>query len=185
MLCVDDSMHDELYAGVGHVVYEQCAGWWQVAHVWWHVGSKECYRHVENVCIKFDTIHPLEQENSRELYLGCVLTLSLMYSWIYLAWNFHLVMSLHATFFGDRFRVEQKGWDMGRWVGAPKGCKQHGHRLCFRNTLVGTGWAISVLLCTNSMPSLGSALETPWLALDGPFLSSYAQTGWENSLLTF
>ena len=31
---------------------------------------------------------------------------------------------------------------------------------------------------------LGSALKTPWLALGGPFLSSYAQTDWENSPLT-
>jgi len=23
--------------------------------------------------------------------------------------------------------IEQKGWDRGRWVGTPKGWKQHGH----------------------------------------------------------
>jgi len=32
--------------------------------------------------------------------------------------------------------------------------------------------------------SLGSALETPWLVLGRPHLSSYAQMGWENSPLT-
>ena len=31
--------------------------------------------------------------------------------------------------------------------------------------------------------SLGSALKMPWLALTGPLLSSYTQTGWENSPL--
>ena len=31
--------------------------------------------------------------------------------------------------------------------------------------------------------SLGSALKTPWLVLSGPLLSSYAQTGSENSPL--
>ena len=31
-------------------------------------------------------------------------------------------------------------------------------------------------------PSLGSALGVPWLVLSGPLLSSYARTGWENSL---
>ena len=31
--------------------------------------------------------------------------------------------------------------------------------------------------------SLGSALETHWLALSGPLLSSYARTGWVNSPL--
>jgi len=53
--------------------------------------------------------------------------------------------------------------------------------LRFENALVGSEWAIAVLLCTRRVqtawPSLGSALKTPWLALSGPLLSSYAQTG--------
>jgi len=56
--------------------------------------------------------------------------------------------------FGDRFSFSRKGG-----VG---GC----------NRRVQTAW-----------PSLGSTLKTPWLALSGPLLSSYAWTGWENSPL--
>jgi len=75
--------------------------------------------------------------------------------------------------------------------------------LRFENALVGYEWATAVLLCTNwlrkqsscpmlSAPegciatawlSLGSALKMPRLALSGPLLSSYAQTGCENSPL--
>ena len=42
------------------------------------------------------------------------------------------------------------------------------------------GWVVQT-----AWPSLGTALETPWLALGGPLLSSYAWMGWENSPLTF
>ena len=45
--------------------------------------------------------------------------------------------------------LQQKGQDRGRWGGAPEGCRQYGHL-----------W--------------GSTLETLWLALSGPLLSSYA-----------
>jgi len=37
-----------------------------------------------------------------------------------------LMMSLPVMSFGDRL-CEQKGQDRGRWVDAPKGCKQYGH----------------------------------------------------------
>ena len=66
--------------------------------------------------------------------------------------------------------------------------------LRFGNASVGSEWATFVLLCTNRLrkqsscparhpflarvqtawPSLGSTLETPWLAVSGPLLSSYA-----------
>ena len=76
-------------------------------------------------------------------------------SGIYPAWNFHLVTSLPAMTFGDRFCFSRKGrMGGGGWV-HPK-----------------AAW-----------PSLGSALEMPWLTLTGPLLSSYAWTGWENNLL--
>jgi len=57
-------------------------------------------------------------------------------------------MSLPAMSFGDRFCFSRKG----------------GHRKvggCIRR--MQTGW-----------PSLGSALETPWMAVGGPLLSFYA-----------
>jgi len=58
-------------------------------------------------------------------------------------------MSLPAMTFGDRFCFSMKGQDRGRWIDAPKGCRQHG---CL--------WAL--------------LWKTPWLALSGPLLSSYA-----------
>ena len=60
-----------------------------------------------------------------------------------------LVMSLLAMSLGLGLH-QQKGQDRGRWLGAPKGYKQHG---CFwawlysKKALVGTGWAISLFLC--------------------------------------
>jgi len=35
--------------------------------------------------------------------------------------------SYAAMSLGLRFCVSRKGWDRERWVGAPEGCKQHGH----------------------------------------------------------
>jgi len=62
--------------------------------------------------------------------------------------KFHLVTSLPAMIFGDRFCFSRKGGiGGGGWV----------HRR------VQTAWL-----------SLGSALENPWLALSGPLLFSYA-----------
>jgi len=55
------------------------------------------------------------------------------------------MMSLPAMCFEDRFCFSRKG---GRWVGAPKGCKQHAES--------------------------GLSLETTWLALGGQFLSFLA-----------
>jgi len=66
----------------------------------------------------------------------------------------------------------------------PKGAKSKAMSgLSFGNSLVGTGWAISVVLgggvgCTwrvqTAWPCLDPALETSWLALDGPILLFYA-----------
>jgi len=64
-------------------------------------------------------------------------------------------MSLPAMTFQDRFCFSRKNGIRGGG-----GCTRR----------VQTAW-----------PSLGSALEMPWLALGGPLLSSYAWTGWENS----
>ena len=63
----------------------------------------------------------------------------------------HLLMLLPAVTFGDRFCFSRKGG-----IGGGDGYTQR----------VQTAW-----------PSVGSALETPWLALSGLLLSSYAQTG--------
>ena len=72
-------------------------------------------------------------------------------------WKFHLVMSLPAMTFGDRFCFSRKGG-----IGGGGWCTQR----------VQTTW-----------PSLGSTLEMPWLALGGPLLSSFAWTGGKNSPL--
>jgi len=63
-------------------------------------------------------------------------------SWVYLAWNFHTVMSLPAMSFWDGFCFNRKGGTGGG------------------------GWVH--LNGANSMSTSGSALETHWLALDGP-----------------
>jgi len=60
-------------------------------------------------------------------------------------------MSLPAMSLEDRFCFSRNGGTGGgKWV-HPKGA--------------------------NNMPSLGSALKRPWLALDSPFLSSFAKNG--------
>ena len=62
--------------------------------------------------------------------------------------NFYLMKSLLATSFGNRFASAER---VGQ--GEVRGCTRR----------VQTVW-----------PSLDPALETPWLALGGPLLSSYA-----------
>ena len=52
--------------------------------------------------------------------------LGLTLSQIYPAWNFHLVTSLPAKTFGDRFCFSRKG-GIGEVGGCTKGCRQHGH----------------------------------------------------------
>ena len=66
--------------------------------------------------------------------------------------NFHLVMSLGAMFFGDRFCVSRKDeTGGGGWV-HPKGADSIAiFGLSFGNTLAGNGWAVSVLLYTNGL----------------------------------
>ena len=68
--------------------------------------------------------------------------------------NFYLMKSLLATSFESRsVSAERVG------QGEVGGCT----------------WRVHTV-----RPSLDPALETPWLALGGPLLSSYAWTGWEN-----
>ena len=90
--------------------------------------------------------------------------------------NFHLVMSLGATFFGDRFYVSRKGGTGGDgWV-HPKDVNSMAlSGLSFRDTLVGTEWVFSVLLCTNRLreqSSLGSIGARVWAR-------AYIQVRWE------
>jgi len=67
-------------------------------------------------------------------------------------------MSLHTMFFGDRFCVSRKdGTGGGGWV-YPKGAINMATTgLSFGNTLVGSGWATSVL-CTNRLRKQSSHL---------------------------
>ena len=71
-------------------------------------------------------------------------------------------MSLPAMSFGDRFCISRKGGTGGGvWV-HPRGTNSAAMSgLSFRNTLVGTGWTISLILCTNR-------LENSPLTFDGP-----------------
>ena len=62
-----------------------------------------------------------------------------------------------GTFFEDRFYASRKGGtEVGGWV----------------HSMVQTAWLL-----------LGLAVEGPWSALGGPFLSSFAQMGFDNGLL--
>jgi len=65
-------------------------------------------------------------------------------------------MLLPAMTFGEM------PWDRERWVGADSNAVSE---LCFRNTLVGSGWAIAVLLCMNGLRNQSSCpARHPFLA---------------------
>ena len=63
------------------------------------------------------------QENTDSSCYGNDITLlaykELKMACLHIAWLIHI----HAE---NEVLREQKGWDRGRWVGAPEGCKQHG-----------------------------------------------------------
>jgi len=69
---------------------------------------------------------------------------------------------ISGNVFGNLVLGQQKGWDRGREVGAPKRCKQHG---CFWawlwKALVGTGLAISLFLCMTWLRRQSSGLVGP------------------------
>jgi len=73
-------------------------------------------------------------------------------------------MLLPAMPFGDRFCMNRKGGTRGGgWV-CPKAAKNMAlSGLSFRNTLVGTGWAILLVLCTNGLKKL--VCRAPFLAV--------------------
>ena len=72
--------------------------------------------------------------------------------------------SLGTKVFGDRFCYNRKGGTGGGgWV-YPKGADSMAiSGLSFRNTLVGSRWAIAVLLCTNgSRKQLSRLAQCPF-----------------------
>jgi len=74
--------------------------------------------------------------------------------------------------------------DSGRWVGTPKGAdSMAASGLGCRKALVGTGWAISLLLCMNQLKNsflaCGASISDP----DTSFQSSQAVIGREPLLL--
>ena len=69
-----------------------------------------------------------------------------------MSYNFQLVRSLGTTFFGDRFYASRKGrTGGGEWVHTKGTNSMAASELSCRKPLVGTGWAISLLLCTNGL----------------------------------
>ena len=65
----------------------------------------------------------------------------------------HLVMSLPAMSFGGRIRIGGGGWMH------PKGVDSMAVSwLCFRNALIGSGWAAAVFRCTNGLGKPSSHL---------------------------
>ena len=97
---------------------------------------------------------------------------------------FSFIMSLPAMSLGLRFCMSRKGWDRGRWVGAPEGCKQHGRVWAhIRSDLVGTGRAISVLFGINGLRNKPSYLVgPPFLAFTYSPFFSYARLAFPESL---
>ena len=78
------------------------------------------------------------------------------------------ISSCDVTSFGDRFRKD--GTEGGGWV-HPKGANSMAASgLNFRNTLVGTGWAISLDICTNGLRKQLSHLV-------GPPFEGFSQSG--------
>jgi len=75
------------------------------------------------------------------------------------SYNFELVMSLLAMSLGFSFCASRKG----RWVGFNTWVK-YMHVACL-------------------LQGLAAELESPWLGLSGPFLSSFERMGLEDSLL--
>ena len=77
------------------------------------------------------------------------------------------MMSLLSMSFGDRFSVSRKGgtWG-GGWVHPKAANSMAVSGLSFENTLVGTGWAVSVLFFTNGLRKQFSHLVgSPFLAV--------------------
>jgi len=61
-------------------------------------------------------------------------------------------MSLPAMSFGDMFCISRKcGTGGGGWVHLKGADSMVVSGLCFRNILVGSGWATAVLLCMNGL----------------------------------
>jgi len=70
--------------------------------------------------------------------------------------------SLPAMSFGDRFYISRKGGTGGiGWVHPTSANIMAVSGLSFENTLVGTRWAVSVLLCTNGLRKQSSHLLGP------------------------
>ena len=81
--------------------------------------------------------------------------------------DFVLVMLLPAMSFGDTFCFSRKGGTGGgEWV-HPKGANRvAASGLGCRKALVGTGWAISLLLCMNRLRKQPSGLVgSPFLTM--------------------
>jgi len=69
-------------------------------------------------------------------------------------------MSLPSMTFGDRFHFSRKGGTGGGgWVHLEGADNKAVSGLCFRNALVGSGWATAILLCTNGLRNSPLALH--------------------------
>jgi len=105
----------------------------------------------------------------------CTLTLSQM--WPDISMKFHLVMSLPAMTFGDRFCFSKKDRiGGGGWVHLKGADSMAVSGLNFRNALVGSGWATAVLLCTNRLRKVLCTLHCRGLLDFFPYNNSVPHT---------
>ena len=105
--------------------------------------------------------------NTTQLTSAPSLSVILLDSRIYASYNFQLVMSLPVMSLGLRFCASRKGVTRGGgWVSTLGPGKMTASGLSCRKYLVGTGWAISLLLCTNGLRKQSSGhVGPPFLAV--------------------
>ena len=85
----------------------------------------------------------------------------------------HLVMSLPAMTFGDRFCFSRKGGiGGGGWMYLNSADSMTISGFSFRNALVGSRWATAVLLCTNKLTKQSSRLARHPFLVGKPFSQS-------------
>ena len=87
-------------------------------------------------------------------------------------------MSLPAMTFGDRFYFSRKGGTGGGgWVQLEGADNKAVSRLCFRNALVGSGWATAILLCTNGLRKQSSCPTWHPFSCGEAFIPVWASVG--------
>ena len=155
--------------------------WWSVIVIHFMLSALCCYNVLYNDAsglspYKTILIATLICWQAKNIILctTCTLTLSKMWPDIS-SMKFHLVMSLPAMTFGDRFCFSKKDRiGKGGWVHLKGADSMAVSGLNFRSALVGSGWATAVLLCTNRLRKVLSTLHCKGLLF--PYNNSVPHT---------